>query len=264
MAPVRRQTMADFASSIIDIGDSVPSLNVLIYGEPGSGKTGLVGGLPDALLLACDPGYLTAKSLGYRPAFKQMTDYATLNAALNYLEDGGAANYRWVIVDGLSVLQNRLLFEFTGDAWRENNAKRVSPYQPDKPDYFKAQNVLKNSVSRFCDLPVSVAFTCHVSSGYDDDGEKWVRPHIEGRGYHVGNAVCALPNVIGYMYASSVEEEIKEGKKTVTRTRQTRRIRWQQYYREDTDTRYLAKDQTMALGDYTDDLTPVDFDRLTH
>lgn len=251
----RPMTMAEFASSITTLGDMMPSFNGLIYGEPGCGKTGLVGGLPDALLLACDPGYVTAHRMGYKPAFQVVNGYERLMAALNFLENGGAENYRWVILDGLTVLQSRLLFEFCGDAWTENNAKRVSAYQPDKPDYFKAQNVLKSSVARLCDLPTNVMFTAHASSGYDTDGDRWVRPHIDGRQYHVGNAVCALPNAIGYMYPSVVDAARGTRK-------QVRRIRWQQYYHEETDTRYLAKDQTMTLGETTDDITASQFDGL--
>jgi hypothetical protein len=259
MPPVRKpaMTMAEFAAGITDLGDSIPSVNILIYGDPGCGKTGVAGGLPDSLLLACDPGYLTAKRLGYKCSFSKITSMERLEAALNWLEDGGAENYRWVTLDGMSVLYARLLQEAARQAWEENPAKRVSAVQPDKPDYFRAQNAVKSAVARLMDLPCNVMLTAHAAHGEDDEGETWVRPHIEGRGYMVGNAVCALPNAIGYMYPGIIEFGTGKNRSK----KQTRRIRWETTRHPETDVIYLAKDQTGALAPITDDISGVQLDK---
>lgn len=254
MAPNRRSvSMADFAAGITDIGDMAPSINILIYGDPGSGKTCLAAGLPNALFLACDPSWIAAVKIGRRPPnLRVISNFETLDAGLSWLEDGNASNYRWIVVDGLSVLQMKLLHQFSREAWEDNPAKRVSAHQPDKPDYFRQQNVIKTSVARLMDLPTNVLVTAHAVDG-DDNGEPVVRPHIEGRGYAVGNAVTALPAMIGYLYPSIVGE----GKEA----RQVRRIRWEQVVHPETGVTYMAKNQINEWT-VTDDLSPEALDAV--
>lgn len=244
-------TMADFAAEIAELEGSSESNNTIIYGDPGVGKTGLVASDPESLLLACDPGWVTAKRLGYKCARRLIPDARTLEAGIAWLEDGGYRNYRYVILDGMNILQTRLLQEFAREAYEINPEKRANAYQPDKPDYFRSQNTLKATVSRLCDIPVPVIFTAHTMHGEDNDGESWIRPHIEGREYQVGNFICGMVNVIGYMK----KVPVKTGKET----KQVRRILWQQFT-DDNGVNYLAKDQTSALGFYTDDIDFSTFD----
>lgn len=256
MAPAAKpaMTMSQFAESITDLGDTIPSVNIGLHGLPGSGKTAMLSALPDSLLLAFDPGWVTAQRLRRKCRIAKVKDYGTLMAGLDWLEDGGAEGYRWIIADGVSILQTRLLQEFNKDAWTENPAKRVSAYQPDKPDYFKSQNVLKSTVARLCDLPTNVALTFHTMVGDDTDGDSWFRPHIEGRGYQVGNFVLGLLNSIGYFSQVGVGSG-KEAK-------QVRRLLWQPHRDEDKGIGYLAKDQLNAFPRWMDDPTAEQIDGL--
>lgn len=256
MAPPVRpaMTMAEFASSITDLGDSIPSVNIALYGDPGTGKTGLLADLPDTLMLAFDPGWVTAQRMGRKCKIAKVNTHEQLAAGLDWLEDGGAEGYRWILADGCSILQTRLLQQFNKEAWTENPAKRVSAYQPDKPDYFKSQNVFKSMIARLCDLPVNVVFTFHAMHGDDQEGDTWIRPHIEGRGYQVGNFVTGLMSSIGYMAPASV----RDGKNT----RQIRRILWHQFRDEEKGVGYLAKDQLGAFPMLLDDPTAAEFDKL--
>jgi hypothetical protein len=240
-------TMEEFAADISDIGDTIPSPNILIHSVPGAGKTTLAAGLPNSLLLAFDPGWVSARTQSKGCAIRQVRDYRTLMAGLSWLEEGGHDSFQWIIADGLNMLQTRLLMEACKEAYVANPEKRVSDVQPDKPDYFKSQNALKNAVARLCDLPKPVLFTSHSLLSDDEGGDTWVRPHLEGRNYQVGNFVNGLMSSVGFLKVVGV------GKGDARR--QVRRILWQQRHDADSGVTYFAKDQLNVFGEVTEDLS---------
>lgn len=247
-------SMAEFAASVTELGDTIPSVNLAVYGDPGSGKTGIFSGLPDTLMLAFDPGWVTAQRMKRQCRISVVNSYEKLMGGLNWLEDGAAESYRWILADGCSILQTRLLQQFAREAWEVNPEKRVSAYQPDKPDYFKSQNVFKSTIGRLCDLPTNVVFTFHAQHGDDQDGDEWIRPHIEGRGYQVGNFCLGLMTSIGYLAPKSVGKGADK--------RQVRRLLWNQWRDDEKGIGYLAKDQLSAFPFYMDDPTPEEIDKL--
>jgi hypothetical protein len=249
-------TMAAFAESITDMGDSIPSVNLGFHGVPGCGKTALLSALPDTLMLAFDPGWVTAKKLRRDCRLVHINSYEKLMAGVLWLEDGGYEGYRWILADGCSILQTRLLQQFGREAWEANPEKRVSAFQPDKPDYFKQQNVFKSVVARLCDLPTNVVFTFHSTMGDDGEGDTWYRPHIDGRDYKVGNFVCGLMSSIAYMGVAEIATENGGPKK------QIRRLLWQQHRNEDKGISYLAKDQLNVFPRVMDEPTAELIDKM--
>lgn len=247
-------SMAEFAASVIDIGDSQPSSNFILHGPPGGGKTALASELPNNLLLGCDPGWATAKSLGRQKngcRLVPITGERQLMAGLEWLENGAYSEFEYVILDGASVLQNKLTLDNAREAWEINPAKRASAHQPDKPDYGKQQNALKSIIARLYDLPISVVVTCHSTLGDDESLETWLRPDWQGREYRLGNFINGLANCIGYMFPASVTEEVK-GKSV---KRQVRRLLWKQWRDDEKDTTIMAKDQLNIFPDWQDDPT---------
>jgi hypothetical protein len=238
-------TMADWAKGIIDIGDSSPSANILLYGAPSCGKTALLSALPDALLLGFDPGYVTARSMKRKCKVRPINTERELLAGMDWLEDGGYQNYRWIIADGLNILQTKLTLDSAKDAWIADNSKRANAFQPDKPDYYRQQNGLKVLVARLCDMPVNVAFTSHALIGDSDDNAEWIRPHIEGREYKVGNFVTGMMSSIGYMAVREKMRVVKRGGKPIEEPtgEVSRHILWEQRYNSDTGVTIMAKDQ---------------------
>jgi hypothetical protein len=236
-------TAADFADGMFDLDGATEFKNILVFGDSGVGKTVLAGTCPGkTLILAGEPGYISAARQGAKGKVRIIPDTATAVAAAAWLENGNAGQFDWIVVDGLGTMQNKFLLSYAAEAFDANPAKRTHRNLPDKPDYFNAQNFVKGWVSRLIDLPANVLFTAHAMRPEDKStGELVVYPAIQGKGYEVSNYVCGLMHAVGFM-----SMRIKDSK-------EVRRILWQHHRDEGTETTYFAKDQFDALGKFTDD-----------
>lgn len=241
----RAEAIKEFEAGLFDLDGATEFKNLMVYGDSGCGKTVLAGTLPGRnLILAGEPGYISAARMGARGQVRLIPDTATALAAIDWLEDGAASRYDWITVEGLGTMQNKFLLGYAAEAFDANPAKRTHRNLPDKPDYFNAQNFMKSWVPRFIDLPCNVLFTAHAMRPEGDSGEQLVYPSIQGKGYEVSNYISGLMHAVGYM-------EVVPGK---AKGSNVRRILWQRYHSEAKDTTYFAKDQFNALGLYTDDL----------
>lgn len=252
----QRVTMADFEAAMFEMDGASEYKKILVYGGSGTGKTVLAGSLPgNTLFLAGEPGYISAARQGARGTVRIVPDAATALAAADWLDSGGASKFDWVVVDGLSTMNNKFLLGYAAEAFDANPAKRAHRNLPDKPDYFNAQNFTKSWVARMIDVPCNVLFTAHAM--YPEDkatGEQLVYPAIQGKGYEVSSYVCGLMHSVGYMS--------QRVKKTSEGAQQVRRILWQHYRDSETETTYFAKDQFDALGRFTDDLPMTEIIKL--
>jgi hypothetical protein len=248
-------SVSDFEAAIMDLDGSAESRNLLVYGDSGSGKTVLAGTCPRSLILACEPGYISAAntSLGVPVGRRQVRiikDGPTALAALDYLEGGGAKKYDWIILEGGSTLDTKLRLGYAAAAFDGNPESRTARNLPDKPDYFNTQNYLRSFFLRFVDLPVNTLTTAHAMRMDDDSGDRLVLPAFQQKEGVLSNFVCGLMHSVGFM------RPVMKGKGDDKV--QVRRIRWQQHVDPDTGTIYFAKDQFNAFGRFKDDTNIVD------
>lgn len=238
-------SLKDFEAGMFELDGASEYKNIMIHGDSGCGKTVLAGTAPGrVLLLAGEPGYISAARQGATGKVRLIPDTATALAAIEYLENGAASKFDWIIPEGLSTMQNKFLLGYAAEAFDANPAKRAHRNLPDKPDYFNAQNFMKSWVARFIDLPCNVLFTTHSMRPEGDDGEMLVYPSIQGKGYEVSNYISGLMHCVGYM-----------SPRINSNDEQVRRILWQTIRDPRVETTYFAKDQFDALGRYTDDAT---------
>lgn len=248
--PVRTErnqvSFSDFEKELAVLDSSSESTNILIYGDSNAGKTWLTATAPGRLLfLPGESGYKSAARRGAKGKVRFIPDTATAWTALDWLESGKYRRYDFIIVDGVSTLQERFRLNYAAEAFDANPAKRAHRNLPDRPDYFNTQNMMKSWMARLVDLPVNCIFTAHAWRTEKTDADLLVYPGIQGKVTEVANYISGLMDVVGYLEVKAVR---KEG-----RTREFRRLLCQRSVRDGTT--YFAGDKFNALGRYIDNPT---------
>lgn len=235
---------------MFDLSGGTEFINMIVYGDPGIGKTRLTGTLPGYnLWLAGEPGFVSAAQVtSARGKVRILKDTATALAAMDWLEDGNDRKFDWIVIDGASTMQTKFMLGYAAEAFDANPAKRAHRNLPDKPDYLNAQNFMKYWLARAVDLKANVFVTTHVLRSEDDEGDPLVMPFFQGKGHEVSSYISGQFYSVGYYRMATP-------KAGPFKDQQVRRINWRMFKNPDTDITYFAKDQSDKLGAYTDNPT---------
>lgn len=251
-------TATDFAKAIEKLEGSSESINALVYGDSNVGKTVLAGTCPGRTFwLIGEPGYKSAARMGATGYGRRIPDTATALAAIEWLEERERyKKFEWIVLDGLSTMQDRFRLGYTAEAFdASNGTKRAHRNLPDKPDYFNTQNFLKAWIPRLVDLPVNLLITAHAYRTTEtDEGELVVFPGIQGKVNETANSIAGLMDFTGYLEARTVRVKTPKG----SRTRVRRRL-WFESPPPDQSkrdgVRYICGDKFNVLAPYVDNPT---------
>lgn len=247
-------SLSDFEREIIRLQGDQESVNLLIYGDSNVGKTWLAGTCPGRTFwLVCEPGYKSAARNGASGYGRRISDTATALTAIDWLNHKG--RYRkldWIVLDGLSTMQDRFRFGYAAEAFDIDPSKRQHRNLPDRPDYFNTQNFLKAWIPQLVDLPVNFLITAHAYRTDDTDGgELLVFPGIQGKVTETANAISGLMDATGYFESRRIRNP------RTNRSRVKRRLWFESPERRSKkeDVRYICGDKFNCLGPYIDNPT---------
>lgn len=223
--------------AILDLEDTIESINMLIYGDSGIGKTVFTGELNERLLiLSTDTGGTTsARRMGSKAKLWHIKTWTDLLAAYEYLEDNPDA-FDWVSIDTMTEMQTLCLRHILELAVK-SNAQR-NPDVPQIQDHQEYQNRFKRFVDLFNALPINTIWVAHVMTTEDDEGDDVKLPLLHGgkSWIKIARTTCAKMNVVGFMELREDDEE------------DVRRIYWQP------KPEFFAKDRYACLGKFTDNI----------
>jgi hypothetical protein len=247
-------SLSDFAAEIIKLEASSESKNILIYGDSNAGKTVLAGTLPGKCMwLVGEPGYKTAPRMGASGFARRIADTATAWAAVEWLEYRERySKLDWLVLDGLTTMQDRFRLGYAAEAFDINPEKRQHRNLPDRPDYFNTQNFLKAWMPRLVDMPVNLLVTAHAyRTDKTENGELLVFPGIQGKVTETANAISGLMDATGYYESRRIYSRDGE------RSKINRRLWFESPPRRkgEEEIRYICGDKFNCLGPYIDNPT---------
>src|SRR5882757_6786209 len=223
-------------ASIVALSDTDETINILVYGDSGVGKTVLAGTAPNALIIGTEKGTISAKRQGSKADLWKCPSFTDVMAAYKWLRQNPTHGYEWVIMDSMTEMQLLMLRWILDTRMKENRAKRDIDI-PQIQDHQKWQNMFKRYISQFNALPANMLWTATAARHEDPEGDDIILPNLLGKGYAIAQGACAAMAIVGYL---SVKKG-KEGK--------FRRLMCE------TDPPYFGKDRYDCLTPYVNNPT---------
>lgn len=184
-------------SKIIKVVDYDESINMLIYGDSGVGKTVLCGTGEKSLILGLESGVISAGRQRSTADLWPVKSWQDVEDCFLYLQGGGHSDYKWVHIDSLTDMQEKLLRHILDSAMEDNKSR--DPDIPAIQDHQKWQNMLKRFVNGFNDLPLNVHYTALEMRRENEEAEDIVLPLILGKDYQISQTICGKMHVVGRM-----------------------------------------------------------------
>lgn len=259
--------------AVVDLNDFSESVNIMVYGDTGSGKTELVGHLPGkVLVISSENGTLVIKRMMKRlgwaakeaARFKvwPIRSFQDMEDAYIWCRDNPGV-FDWYAIDSATSVQQRSMRAAMEQAVKRNPEKRDVDL-PDRGEHQKMQNSMKRMIVDFNELPTNVLWLAQAMRREDQDGTEIVVPFIMGKDYEVSAFACAQMSAFGYY----MKKPTKGTKGSTDRV-----LIWDSFADKDSGINYWSKDRfsvfpkvcLMASGDaqkmmFTDLLDLIDSD----
>jgi phage nucleotide-binding protein len=193
-------------AEIAPVEDKHSKLKVLIYGDPGTGKTVLAAGAPAPLLIDVEGGSLSLRNHSELSTVEVMryvnVKQLELFASAASQSDSPFDKYESIIIDTFSELQKRDLDDIVKAAARKDPSR--DPNIPIGPDYNKNTEHLRQIAAAFRDLDKHLIVICHAKEEKDErTGTLFVRPNLTPK---LASTMAGIFDIVGYMSATGEGE----------------------------------------------------------
>lgn len=202
---VTRRAKAALPSQIVPLGSGTAQfMRLLLFSEPGEGKTTLIGTSPKALILECDRGEISAVIAGSTAQKWSIDDWSDMEEAMSYLRNGGAKEWDWVWIDSLSVFQDLGLDQIMEDLVAAKPHRQV--WGADKGEYGQNMSRISRTCREMRRFPCNVGWTAHVKRVENRLGVEKLMPNIQGQG--MPEKICGYADIVAHI--ELIEKEDKE------------------------------------------------------
>ncbi len=189
----------------VPAGGRLPTLNMLIYGDAGVGKT-LLAASADAipsmrpvLVLDVEGGTETLRRTYPEVETVRVTSWHQVQEVYNELYLG-AHDYRTIVVDSLTEVMKFSMEVILADPDRSTNSDELASQR----DWYKNIEQTRKFVRGFRDLPMNTIFTALAKEDKNDKtGKITVKPSLAGK---VASEVAGFLDVVLYYYVKQGDE----------------------------------------------------------
>lgn len=190
--------------SILDLAqpatETKESINALVYGPSGVGKTVFAGSGKDQgkkdLLLAVEHGTVSAARQGSKVNVLPINSWDEFAAAVEEVCDD-PEKFDWVIIDSLTKLQDLIWSDIIDKAVGANPSR--SPYKRELQEYGEAQLRLRAVIERLNNSDANVIYTALAVLATDEESNEFQSPSIHGQKGDLSAWVCAQMDLVVYM-----------------------------------------------------------------
>lgn len=197
----------------------MPTINMLIYGAPGVGKTTFSANTEDCLIADVEGGAVFLGLHGIEASVARVEKWDDLNEVLKAVKEGG---YKTVVIDPIGELLEKLIDSLKKNGYGQGRGETLTL---SLQGWGVAKEQFKTMMRKFRDINCNVILVAHTNEKKDEE-RTTVRPKMQAS---LDEDVCAMMHIVGFMKLES------DGKKT------TRKL-----YMQPTE-KYYAKDRIGLL-----------------
>jgi len=183
------------------------SLNMLIYGRSGVGKTRLAASasvvpeMSPVLLIDVEGGTFSIRDVYPDVDVLRVRDWNEMQEVYNELYDG-QHKYKTVILDSLTEMQKFSMLNIMVDLLKDPRNADRDPDIPSIREWGKNIEQIRKMVRAFRDLPISTIFTALVTEDKNQKtGAIEKRPSLSGK---LSGEVAGFLDIVSYYYVKPV------------------------------------------------------------
>ena len=187
-------------NSIAPLEATSKYMKLLVFGEPGCGKTTLGGGAPKLLIVDAEKGAVPLAGTAASENVMKMKSIKQLELLIQYLKAGYKQfdKYESILLDTLSEIHKRGLSEIAEREFKDPaQFNRSNRFLNEGADHQENNERIRRIISDLRDLDRHIIVTCHVKRLMNkDQGVDKLMPDFSEKLVNTCNAVF---DVVGYM-----------------------------------------------------------------
>lgn len=196
--------------SVDAVDEKMNFLNILVYGDPGVGKTVLAGSASEieemspVLIIDIEGGTFSLRNTYPDVDVVRVQNWNQMQAVYDELRRGNTG-YKTIVLDSLTEIQKFSMYNIMKDVVNKDSER--DPDIPSVREWGKSIEQIRLLVRAYRDLNIHVIFTALCNHDKDQlSGTFLDRPSLPGK---LAAEVAAFVDIVGYYYMKMQSGEMK-------------------------------------------------------